>query len=138
MIAHLSAQQWSEYVLGRPEPAIERHVQGCSVCQAELDQFRETLGEFRCAVRAWSAEQAMAAVAAADYAPEPRSWSAARQLAWALAIAAVCVIASFVVPGHTEESAARDAVLLNRVDAEVSRSVPSSMEPLLKLVVVKQ
>ena len=57
-------------------------------------------------------------------------------VAWALAIAIVCVIASFVLPRHAGESApGADAVLLNQVDAQVSRTAPSSMEPLMKLVV---
>jgi hypothetical protein len=51
-------------------------------------------------------------------------------------VAVVCVIASFVMPRHGAESAAgSDAVLLNQVDAQVSRTAPSSMEPLMKLVV---
>ena len=40
------------------------------------------------------------------------------------------------MPRHGAESAAgSDAVLLNQVDAQVSRTAPSSMEPLMKLVV---
>ena len=47
----------------------------------------------------------------------------------------VCVIASFVMPRHGGKRRANDAVLLNQVDAQVSRTAPSSMEPLMKLVV---
>jgi hypothetical protein len=54
-------------------------------------------------------------------------------------IAVACMIASFVMPRHeAENSSTSDAVLLNQVDAQVSRTAPSSMEPLMKLVVQKQ
>jgi anti-sigma factor RsiW len=139
MISHLSSEQLSECIAGYPRPMVARHVEQCQACRAELARFREALGEFGGAVRTWSEEQAHAAVAASARASAPRSWAASHQLAWALAIAAICVIASFLFPRHRSEGvAARDAVLLNQVDAEVSRTVPSSMEPLMKLVVENQ
>ena len=137
MIPHLSSEQFSECILGRPSPIVEQHVKDCPACRAELSNFREALGEFRGAVRAWSQDQANAVVAAPNV-TEPRSWAASHQLAWALLIAVVCVIASFVVPWHGGAKATNsDAALLNQVDAQVSRTVPSSMEPLMKLVVEK-
>jgi anti-sigma factor RsiW len=136
MIAHLSSEQLSECILGQPSPLVARHIQDCPTCRAELVQFREALGEFRGAVRDWSKEQANQALAISNSVPEPRSWAFSNQLAWALLISAVCVIASFVMPQHEpENTAGADAVLLNRVDVQVSRTAPSSMEPLMKLVV---
>ena len=139
MIPHLSSEQLSEYVLGQPGPEVALHVQHCAACRAELAQFREALGALRGAVRAWSAEQASVALAIPASVPEPRFWSGSHQLAWALVIAAVCVIASFVLPWRAKESAvSNDAVILNQVDAQVSRTVPASMEPLMRLVVQNQ
>jgi anti-sigma factor RsiW len=136
MIAHLSTEQLAEYVLGRPSPIVERHIQDCPACRAEIANFREALGEFRGAVRAWSQDQARQVLASPAALPERRSWTASQQLAWALLLAAVCLLASFVIPRQGAEGAAgSDAVLLNRVDAQVSRTAPSSMEPLMKLVV---
>jgi len=143
MIPHLSSQQLSEHLLGQPSVAAARHVRDCAACRAQLERNREELEEFGAAVRAWSAGEAdryqinMAQAAPAS-APEPLSWRASRQLAWALLIAAIFAIASLVLPRHSGESAASDAALLQRVDAEVSRTVPSSMEPLMKLVVQEQ
>jgi hypothetical protein len=54
-------------------------------------------------------------------------------LALALLLAAVCILASMLWRGG-ENAPASDAVLLNQVDAQVSRTVPRSMEPLTKLV----
>jgi anti-sigma factor RsiW len=135
MIPHLSSDQLSEYIVGQPSLLVARHIQDCPACRAELVQFREALGEFRGAVRAWSEVEADQALAISQSIPEPRSWAVSHQLAWAVLIAAVCVIASFVVPRHGAETAAgSDAVLLNQVDVQVSRTAPSSMEPLMKLV----
>lgn len=135
---HLSSEQISEYMIGYPRPMVARHVQQCPACRAELARFREALGGFGDAVRSWSDDRAHAALAA----PANRqsgAWAPAYQLALALLLAAICVIASFLVPRHrSEPAAASDAVLLNRVDTQVSRSVPSSMEPLLRLVVQQQ
>jgi anti-sigma factor RsiW len=138
MTTHLSSEQISEWLLGYPRPGVAQHVQECPACRSELAQFREALGEFGGAVRVWSEDHAEAAVALSASVAEPRSWAASHQLAWALAIAAVCVLASFLAPWHRGESAPSDALLLNQVDAQVSRTVPSSMEPLMKLVVEKQ
>jgi anti-sigma factor RsiW len=139
MIAHLSSEQLSECLLGQPSPVVARHIQDCPACRAEVSNFGEALGEFRGAVRAWSEHRANAALAIHASVPEPRSWSASHQLGWAMLIAVVCLIASFVLPRHrAENSPTSDAVLLNQVDAQVSRTAPSSMEPLMKLVVQKQ
>jgi anti-sigma factor RsiW len=135
MIPHLSSEQLSECILGQPSPIVAQHVQDCPACRAHLASFREALGEFRGAVRAWSEDQANAALEAPASGWEPRSWSPAKQLAWAVLLAAVCIIASFVMPRHFGDiGPGSDSVLLNRVDVQVSRTVPSSMEPLLKLV----
>ena len=149
MIAHLSAEQLSKYILGQPSALVARHVQHCPACRAELIQFRDALGEFRGAVRAWSEDRADkyqagnyqedTALASPAAVSGPRLGWASHQLPWALLIAVVCIIASFVFPRHPGENApASDAVLLNQVDAQVSRTAPSSMEPLMRLVVEKQ
>lgn len=130
---HLSSEQLSECVLGEPDPWIAQHAGNCPACRAELEQMREALSEYRGAVRHWSEHQAQAALAIDSRQPEARSWIAAHQLALALVLAAVCILASIVWQGG-ENAPASDAVLLNQVDAEVSRAVPSSMEPLMKLV----
>jgi len=130
---HLSSERLSECILGQPSPDARRHLQDCPACRAELGNFREALGEFRGAVRCWSEEQAQAALAVPARPSESRSWMAAHQFAMALLLAAVCILGSFIWHGG-ENAPASDAVLLNQVDAQVSRTVPSSMEPLTKLV----
>jgi anti-sigma factor RsiW len=130
---HLTAEQQSECILDQPSPEARRHLEDCAACRAELGNFRAALCEFRGAVRHWSENQAHAVLDVQARPSESRSWMASHQLALALLLAAVCVLASFVWHGG-ENAPASDTVLLNQVDAQVSRSVPSSMEPLMKLV----
>jgi anti-sigma factor RsiW len=133
-MSHLRSEQLSECILGQPEPWIEQHLKSCPACRAELEQFGEALGGFRGAVRSWSEHQARAALTVHARTSESRSWIASHQLAFAVLLAAVCIVASLVWHGG-ENAPASDSLLLNQVDAQVSRSVPSSMEPLMKLVV---
>jgi anti-sigma factor RsiW len=133
MTHHLTSEQISESILREPEPRIAQHLEKCPACRAEVANFREALGEFRGAVRCWSEEQAQAVLAVPARPSESRSWIAAHQFALALLLAAVCILGSFIWHGG-ENAPASDAVLLNQVDAQVSRAVPSSMEPLMKLV----
>ena len=134
MITHLSSEQVAEYIVGYPSPIVAEHLRDCPACRAEVVNFREALGDFRWAVRSWSQDQAPAT---RSVVPDPRWWSPSHQFAGALLVAAICVIASFVIPRHPEKVLSSDAVLLSQVDAQVSRAVPSSMEPLMKLVVQK-
>jgi hypothetical protein len=139
---HLSSEQWSEWMAGQPSPRAAEHVRQCAACRGEVEQFRNALSELRGAVHAWSAEQAerYRADAASAIPPPvagPGAWMGRHPLAWALALAALFVIASFLVPRHPADAVRNDAALLNQVDSEVSQSVPSSMEPLLQLVVQK-
>jgi anti-sigma factor RsiW len=137
MIAHLSSEQLSEYILGQPGPLVAQHVRNCPACRAEVADFQEALGDFRGAVRVWSTEQAGIYQANTAQARAPW-WTPSHQLAWALLIAAVCIIASFIIPRNREDSpAGGDTMLLNQVDNQVSQTVPASMEPLMKLVVQK-
>ncbi len=131
---HLRSEQLSECILGQPGAIAAQHLEDCPACRAELERFREVLTGFRGAVRGWSENQAQVALVVNARPSESRSWIASHQLAFALLLAAVCILGSFLWHGG-EGAPASDAVLLNQVDAQVSRTVPSSMEPLMKLVV---
>jgi hypothetical protein len=132
---HLTSEEVSACMLGQPSPMAAQHIVDCPACRAEVTNFGEALVEFRGSVRAWSEDQANAALAAPPVVHAP-SWIASHQFAWALLIAIVCIVASFVHPWYrSDRTSSSDTVLLNQVDGQVSRTVPSSMEPLMKLVV---
>jgi anti-sigma factor RsiW len=139
-VTHLSPDQMSECILGPPGTDAARHLEECPACRAELGNLREALGEFRGAVRYWSAREAHSALAAPVRTEESRSWIAPHQFALALLLAAVFLLASIAVPWYERRQsiAASDAALLNQVDTQVSRTAPASLEPLMKLVVERR
>jgi len=133
-MTHLTSDQFSESLLGHPEPGVTLHLDACAACRAELASLRGALGEFRGAVRGWSEYQAHAALAVSPLPPARPSWVAAHPLAMTMVLAVMCVLASWVL-SRGEKTTGSDAALLNQVDAQVSRRVPASMEPLMRLVV---
>jgi predicted anti-sigma-YlaC factor YlaD len=136
MNAHLTEDQFSWWLAGEREAAVGRHLEACAECRAGLAAFEQTISQFRDAVQS-------APVPAARMAGES---ARTRPLRWALAAVAAAVLIAVPVYRVSEERerreqaaraaevAASDALLLNQVDAEISRAVPATMEPLLKLV----
>jgi hypothetical protein len=133
MSQHLSSQQISQWMIGERTPQQEQHVGECSQCGAEVARMEAALGLFRGSVRHWSDLQVRVP---RPLAPGPRP----HPVRWALAAAALLVLAAVPVYRSAQdrqrqaEIARADALLLEQVDAEVSRAVPRPMEPLVKLV----
>jgi hypothetical protein len=140
MSQHLSAQQISQWMIGERTPLEEQHVRECPACGAELARLEGSLELFRGSVRHWSDLQVRV--------PRPLTPTRgsrgypARPLPvrWALIAAALLVLAAVPIYRNAQERqrqaeiARTDALLLEQVDAEVSRAVPRPMEPLVKLV----
>ncbi len=95
---------------------------------------------FRGSVRHWSGRQRRAEPPAIGSISPGRWGSSIQPMRWALAAAALLVLAAVPVYRSVQdrqrqaEIARADALLLEQVDAEVSRAVPRPMEPLAKLV----
>ena len=140
MSQHLSSPEVSQWMIGERTPQQEQHVRQCPECGAELARMEAALGLFRGSVRHWSDRQVRV--------PRPltptrgsRGYPAGpRPLRWALVAAALLVLAAVPIYRNVQdrqrqaERARADALLLEQVDAEVSRAVPRPMEPLVKLV----
>ena len=140
MSQHLSAQQISQWMIGERTPQQEQHVRQCSQCGAELARLEAALALFRGSVRRWSGRQSRAEPPViASIFPAQRG-SRIQPMRWALVAAALLVLAAIPVYRNAQdrqrqaEIARADALLLEQVDAEVSRAVPRPMEPLVKLV----
>jgi hypothetical protein len=140
MSRHLSPRQISQWMIGERTPQQEQHVGQCSECGAELARMEAALALFRGSVRHWSDRQVRFP---RPLAPTRRSSGyPARPLPvrWALVAAALLVLAAVPIYRNARERqrqaeiARADALLLEQVDAEVSRAVPRPMEPLAKLV----
>ena len=140
MRQHLSSQQISQWMIGERTPQQEQHVRECSECGAELARMEAALALFRGSVRHWSGRQVRVP---RPLAPTRRSCgypARPHPMRWVLVAAALLVLAGVPIYRNAQdrqrqaEIAKADALLLEQVDAEVSRAVPRPMEPLAKLV----
>ncbi len=133
MSRHLSSQEISQWMIRERTPQQEQHVRECSECEAELARLEASLALFRGSVRHWSGLQVRVP---RSLAPGPLP----HPMRWALVAAALLVLAAVPIYRNAQERqrqaeiARADALLLEQVDAEVSRAVPRPMEPLAKLV----
>jgi hypothetical protein len=140
MSRHLSARQISQWMIGERTPQQQRHVRQCSQCGAELARLEASLALFRGSVRHWSGRQSRAEPPAISSIYPARRGPGIRPMRWALVAAALLVLAAVPIYRNARntqrqaEIARADALLLEQVDAEVSRAVPRPMEPLVKLV----
>ncbi|MDQ6706321.1 MAG: hypothetical protein M3Z85_10150 [Acidobacteriota bacterium] len=138
MNRHLSPEQISGWILGERQSESENHVNKCPACQAEVAQLGNALAAFRGAVRE-SSDARFGAGFHMEARKKGRAWLSVNALWAGAAVAALLAIAGVsVLPqarrGSVPESAITDAVLLSRIDTELSRAVPCPMEPLTKLV----
>ena len=139
MSQHLSSREVSQWMIGERTPQQEQHVCQCPECGAELARLEAALALFRGSVRHWSDRQSRVP---RPLAPSRGSRGTARPhpMRWALVAAALLVLAAVPIYRNAQETqrqaeiARADALLLEQVDAEVSRAVPRPMEPLVKLV----
>ena len=140
MSQHLSSQEVSRWMIGERTPQQEQHVGECCECGAELARMEAALGLFRGSVRHWSDGQSRAEPSAIGSILPARGAARPLPLRWAPVAAALLVLAAVPVYRNVQdrqrqaEIARADALLLEQVDAEVSRAVPRPMEPLVKLV----
>lgn len=140
MNGHLSSEQISQWMMGERTPAEEQHARECPACAAELARLEAAIVLFRNTVSAWSEERATVQLPLSwhDRRAQPSLW----KRPWCWAAAAVALLLLALLPAYTAARdrqrkaamAKADAVLIEQVDADISRAVPASMEPLVQLV----
>jgi len=138
MISHLTSEEISKALIGDVTPEQQQHVRECSECGASLESLRETFLVFQESVHVWAGSKDAAIPASIDFRETAVNFTMPR-LRWALA--GVVLIILLVVPVYKnsrEQKRAReameDALLLEQVNASLSRAVPAPMEPLMKFV----
>jgi hypothetical protein len=140
MSQHLSSPEVSQWMIGERTPQQEQHVRQCSECGAELARMEAALGLFRGSVRHWSGGQSRSEPPAMGSILAARRGPRIQPMRWVLVAAALLVLAAVPIYRNAQEKQRRaeiaraDSLLLEQVDAEVSRAVPRPMEPLAKLV----
>jgi hypothetical protein len=142
MSGHLSKDQISKLLSGQATAEERGHSQVCDRCRQQVTQLAETLSILRESVRHWASESKGAAVPA-DFL---RSRPGAPRFRQARRIAAAAVLAMIVlsplywkVPvSPRKTSDAEDAILLEQINAQLSRDVPAPMESFMNMVVNPQ
>jgi hypothetical protein len=134
MNEHLSPEDISRWFAGERSPDLQRHAGECEACSARLDRMESAIEEFRGSVHDWSAAQSAVAPHIVWHPPVRH-----RVRAWILAAASLLILAAGPAWWHFRQQAraaemARADALLRQVDAEISRAVPRTMEPLVSLV----
>ena len=135
MNGHLDTAAICNWVAGERSPEAERHLLECAECAAAVLRFETGLAGFRDTATGWSNRLRP---------PPPPSLPAAAAVRWralfattalaACLAAAVWLVAIPIERSRAAEQARADSLLLEQVDAAVSRSAPEPMEPLLQLV----
>ena len=137
MIRHLSSEEISKVMIGEATPEQSQHAAGCAECNVELSHLGETLSSFRGSVQHWT-EQCGGSVVPdrAFLGTESRVFSF-DALRWALAVAAMILLAIPFYRGMSSrdrKEQVEDTLLLEQVNAHLSRAVPAPMEPLIELL----
>jgi hypothetical protein len=131
MNGHLSSAQISEWILGSRTMEAERHIQDCTECRAEIARCESGLAAFGQSVRSLAAMQPAV--------PDARV-SAHQPAVWRWAAAATAFVFAVGLPiywntkNNRQELFRQDSELMERVHAQLSRSVPAPLEPLLELM----
>jgi hypothetical protein len=127
MSRHLREEDICRWMAGERNVEAEQHLAGCRDCGSHVARMSEVLGQFRDSAHTLAGAGTPAVLTSSRFA-----WgrmAAAVLVAWSLAVAASLSWHRTAPTPDTD-----DAALLRRVDAEVSRTVPSPMEPLAALM----
>jgi hypothetical protein len=129
MNQHLSNVQISEWIAGERPAETQRHLRECPACHAELAGFESGLSAFGHALRQWAVQQ--------ETHSNPQELS---NVSWRWALGAAAILTVALLPAYWQGEAPISAVhdddarLLENIDIHLSRTVPSSMEPLMTLM----
>lgn len=134
---HLTQQQISAWLVGERSSEAIQHIRNCTACRAEVLLLGTTLVDFRTCVRDWSQQHTTAVVTPAPGSLH-HSFLTFNRACLATAAAVLCILLGVSLrPNHPTKPVPAfisDRALMNRVDDEISRTVPTAMDPLLPLV----
>jgi hypothetical protein len=152
MSDHLTQDQISRWIIGQSTPEEEQHGRECSECSAELGRFQDRVSSFRVAMHEWSGREVVPRL---EEFPKARSQQRAVQpsLRWALVTVMVAALIGIPVyqhmnkPAPVTESVANfpaetainaeinaDVLLMEEVNAHLSRPMPMPMERVMALL----
>jgi hypothetical protein len=136
---HPSVEAIGRWLMGERPPETGDHLRDCAECRAEVARLESLVTGFGESARAWTARQRLAAPPAGwtiSSNSEPRRVTPLRWVAVAAAallLAAVPVYRSYSLRQATARANA-NAILMEEISADISRSAPEPLEPLVNLV----
>jgi hypothetical protein len=140
MSTHLSSEQISRWMAGNGNPEADRHLKECPQCAAEIARLQALLSTFRSSVIEWNALQSSAESPEHWMPTEHRRRFAGGMLRWGVTAAMLAIVLSVSVwknysdGRRVAEAYQVDVQLWEKVNDQISRPVPASMEPLMDLI----
>jgi hypothetical protein len=133
-MTHLSSEQMSDWILGERTPDVERHLHACGQCDQEVVRLERGLLAFKQSVHTWAEQSPVHPALQVSHAASPRL-----RLGWAAA--SVAAMGAILLPLYMDvrqtrhrSALAQDSLLLDEVNTRLARTVPRSMEHLMKLM----
>jgi hypothetical protein len=144
MSNHFSQEQFAKYIVGQSAKAELQHLSECPQCSAELEQFNNTLSEFRTIVRD-RIDDRIASHPLMPALKPARASIAFFNLAWIGAVVAALVLPLFISEPKPRKPVVQPAVVetsgdispdavMQRVNLHLSRTLPAPMEPMMDLI----
>jgi predicted anti-sigma-YlaC factor YlaD len=140
MSQHLSSEEISLRAAGEYSPAIDQHLNDCDICRSELALFLKSLELFRQSVHTWADRQRVSEEATVRRIRQAPYRSMRNAICVAALVLFACCAAWRMRPHPAApvqsniQSAESDTALLERVNAEISQTVPASLTPVSNLV----
>ena len=128
-------------ILGRCTPEEQRHARECPECSRELARFHDPVSTFRTVMQNWSDRENAPRLADVSVFLS-RSRRFANPL-WRWAPAGLAIIILSAIPiyiqqqklqSELEQATREDVLLMDAVNAHLSRTIPAPMEPIMALV----
>ena len=141
MNTHLTDEQISKWIAGGSTAEEHRHGLECAQCAAKLTSFQTALSAFRSSATSWAEKQGVGKVPDTIRVPgaQRARTRSLRRLAAAAAVVMVALIPVYkrVVERQREarvmQESQFDALLLERINAHLSRTAPASLQPLMEM-----
>jgi anti-sigma factor RsiW len=134
MNPHLSHEQFARCFIGTANGEELRHIAGCGACKSELEDFGKTVSSLRVAIRE-RVDEHIEAQPFVKREPKPLPMTQ-----WALVTVVVLLLglvpflATYPVKESRPMSVSSAEALMGSINAHLSRTVPTPMEPMMSLL----
>jgi hypothetical protein len=141
MTQHLTREQIYDLLISRETGERLEHLKTCAACAAEVSELQIAISSFAGAARDWSGNQGLPEVTLTPAAGRAKFRMRMPRVAWAL-IASVLLLffvwgAAYkrrTAPPAEALKVESDEILMQQIDAEVSRRTPAAMDPLVQAI----